>query len=151
LARQYRSLVFNSAGTAIPSAMRETLEWQHRVQEFLTSLAEWQDAPGPGAAQQFREKCALYGDLIGVMPDGGGREFAFRAMLDYLQHSRSQSIGRIEWLLPVNTLIGRIGLDPLGFGRVVDDVRRSRDAVIALYAELEKVAPRPAGAILPLM
>jgi hypothetical protein len=51
----------------------------------------------------------------------------------------------------VNTLIGRIGLDPLAFGRISDEVLHSKDAVIALYAELEKVAPRPAEVILRLM
>ncbi len=151
LSQLYRALVFNAGGTAIPSAARETVEWQEQAREFLASLADWQDAPGPEAAPQFREKCALYEGLIGLMPDGPSRELALRAMLDYLQRSRSQSIGRIEWLLPVSALIGRIGLDPLAFGRVTDDVRRSRDAVIALYAELEKVAPRTASAILLLM
>ena len=151
LARRYRSLVFDSAGTAVPSVIRETLEWQRQMQAFVAALGDWQDAAGPEAAQQFREKCALYADLIGLLPGGRGREPALRAMLEYLQRSRSQPIRRIEWLLPVNTLIGRIGLDPLAFGRIPDELLHSEDAVIALYAELEKVAPRPAEAILRLM
>jgi hypothetical protein len=151
VARQYRSLVFNSSGTAFPSATRETVEWREQMRQFLAALAEWPDATGSAAAQQFREKCALYGDLIGLLPDGHNRELTLHAMLEYLEHSRSQALSRIEWLLPVNTLIGRIGLDPLGLGRAAEDLRLSRDAVIALYAELERVAPRPPEFILKLM
>jgi hypothetical protein len=151
MARQYRSLVFNSGGAALPSAMRETVEWQERYRQFLAALANWQDASGPDGAQQFREKCAFYGDLIGLSPGGRGREAGVRAMLEFLQRSRSQANSRIEWFLPVNALIGRVGLDPLGWGYLADDLYRSNDAVITLYAKLENVAPRPAPDILQLM
>lgn len=151
LARQYRSLVFNSTGSALPSAVRDTEEWKEQLTQFLAALADWQESTGSDAAQQFREKCALYGDLIGLLPDGGSRDLALRAMLDYLQHSRSQEVSRIEWLLPVNTLIGRIGLDAFSSGHAAEDLRRSTDAVIALYAQLEKLAPRSAADILPLL
>jgi hypothetical protein len=151
MARQYRSLVFNSGGTALPSAVRETAEWQERFRQFVAALAQWQDASGPEGAQQFREKCAFYGDLIGLSPGGRSREAALRAMLEFLQRSRSQANSRIEWFLPVNALIGRVGLDPLGWGHLADDLYHSNDAVIALYAQLERVAPRPAPDILQLM
>jgi hypothetical protein len=151
LARQHRSLVFNATGSALPSAARDTAEWKEQLAQFLTSLADWQENTGSGAAQQFREKCALYGDLIGLLPDGPSRDLALRAMLEYLQHSRTQELSRIEWLLPVNALIGRIGLDPFSSSHVAEDLRRSTDAVIALYAQLERVAPRSAADILPLL
>jgi hypothetical protein len=151
IARQYRSLVFDPVGTPLPSAVRETEEWQERFRQFLAALAKWPDASGPDGAQQFREKCAFYGGLIGLLPGGPGREVALRAMLAFLQRSRSQANSRIEWFLPVNALIGRVSLEPLGWGRLADVLYRSDDAVIALYAQLEKVAPRPAPDILQLM
>jgi hypothetical protein len=151
IARQYRSLVFNATGTALPSAARDAAEWKEQLTRFLASLADWQEDTGSGAAQQFREKCDLYTELIGLLPDGRSRNLALRAMLEYLQHSRSQERSRIEWLLPVNTLIGRIGLDGFSSGHNAEDLRRSTDAVIALYAQLEKVAPRSAADILPLL
>jgi hypothetical protein len=150
LAQQYRTLIFNSSGS-FSSATRDSSEWQAQMQQFLLSVADWQDTPAGDAAQQFREKCALYGDLIGLLPDGHARELALRAMLEFLQHSRQQQLSRIEWLLPVNTLIGRAGLDPLGWSRLAEDLRRANDAAIALYARLEQVAPRTPAAILQLM
>jgi hypothetical protein len=151
IALQYRSLVFNSSGSALPSAGRETVEWQERFQQFLGALAKWEDASGPEGAQQFREKCAFYGDLIGLSPSGSSREEGVRAMLEFLQRSRWQANSRMEWFLPVNALIGRVGLEPLGWGHLADDLYHSKDAVIALYAQLEKVAPRAAPDILQLM
>jgi hypothetical protein len=151
MALQYRSLVFNSGGTALPSAERETFEWQERLRRFLAALADWQAASGLDSAQQFREKCAFYGSLIGLSPRGRSRELVVLAMLEFLQRGSSQANSRIEWFLPVNALIGRVGLEPLGWGHLADDLYRSEDAVITLYAQLEKVAPRPTPDILQLM
>ena len=48
-------------------------------------------------------------------------------------------------------IVGSTALSQRLSAEVADEVRRSSDAVIALYAELEKLAPRPAGDILLLM
>jgi hypothetical protein len=42
-------------------------------------------------------------------------------------------------------------LDPLGLGKLTEALRKTRDPVIALYVELERVAPRTPDQILPLM
>jgi len=151
VARLYRSLVFMSDGRAFPSSINQSVEWREQFQQFLTALADWPDASGAEAAQQFRDKCAFYGEAIRLSPDEHTRDAALLGMLGYLQRGRSLANSRVEWFLPVNMLIGRVGLDPLGWGHLTESLRRSSDPVIALYTQLEKVAPRPAPAILELM
>jgi hypothetical protein len=57
---------------------------------------------------------------------------------------------RIEWFLPTNVLLGRVLLDPLGLGKFSEELRGSGDAVISLYAELDRVAPRTPDKVVPL-
>jgi hypothetical protein len=86
-----------------------------------------------------------------VVAPGPERERVLRALLDYVKQNQFQAENRMEWFLPVNTLIGRASLDPLGLGRLMDELRRVNDPVIALYANLEAAAPRGAERILPLL
>ncbi len=153
IARMYTALVFDANGTAKPSKERESMEWQERFSDVLAALRDWQDGGGSAqeAAQQFREKCTFYTELASLTPDSHLQETTLRALLDYLQRSRDHAYARIEWLLPVNMLIGRMALDPHGLGRLGEDFVRSTDPVIAMYAQLEIAAPRSAPAVLSLM
>ncbi len=57
----------------------------------------------------------------------------------------------MEWFLPLNGMIGRAAMDPTGFGRLIDELAASPDPVIALTAQLERLAPRSPGRIVPLL
>jgi len=151
LTSEFRSLIFSAEGAPLSSAQRDSAEWRSRLQQFLASMADWKESTGTADAEQFREKCALFNGLVGVAPAGPDRERVFLAWLDYLEGNRVQQDDRIGWFLPVNALIGRVALDPLGLGKLTDALRKSRDPVIALYIELERVAPRSPVQILALM
>ncbi len=155
IGRQYHALIFDSGGAAMPNKVRDSLEWRNRFEEVLAALRDWpdgaRDAGGDETAQQFREKCAFYTELANLSQDPQLRQLALVALLEYLQVSRDRAQTRIEWLLPVNVLIGRMALDPMGLGRLADSFRRSADPVIAMYSQLEAVAPRPPQAVLALM
>jgi hypothetical protein len=151
MAQKYRSLVFSGSGTALPASSRNTPEWQDQLRQFLAAMADWQDDTGANAGQQFREKCAIYSDLLNLLPNGPGRELALSAMLDYLQRSRFQAASQMEWLLPVNTLMGRLAMEQASSGHLAEEIRRSRDPIIGLCALLEVVAPRSPGVVMALM
>ena len=153
LAAQYRALIFDASGTPLSQAQRDSTEWRAQLQQFLNGLANWKEGTGTTKddLEQFRDKCALFGSLVGVIPPGADRERVLLAWLDYLEGSRVEQDDRIGWFLPVNTLIGRVAMDPLGLGKLTDALRKSRNPVIALYVELERVAPRTPDQILPLM
>ena len=65
-----------------------------------------------------------------------------RAELKYLTDGRKDAANLIEWFLPLNALLARTALDPLGFASLRAETQKSTDPVVALYARLEVLAPR---------
>lgn len=152
LAAQYRGLIFDATGNPLPAAQKDSAEWRAQLQDFLNAIASWKPASGEKEeSEQFRDKCALFGSLIGIIPPGPDRERVLLAWLDYLDGNQMENQDRIGWFLPVNALIGRVAMDPLGLGKLTDALRKAHDPVIALYVELERVVPRTPDQILPLM
>jgi hypothetical protein len=150
IGNEYRSLVMRDQGIAIRPDERETAEWQSKLKAFLTSMAEWKADTGATPIEHFRYKVMLYSDLLAVTPPGPNRDLVLRATHDYLRTSRMENESRIEWFLPTNVLLGRVLLDPLGLGKFSEELRGSGDAVISLYAELDRVAPRTPDKVVPL-
>jgi hypothetical protein len=154
IAEQCRGLAFGENGLPYTPDQKNAPGWRAKVRDLLAALSRWQEsAPGarPTAAEHFRVKSAAYSDLLSLVYNGPDRDVVARAMLDYLKQNRFQRENRVEWLLPVSALIGRVALDPLGMGRVAEELRQADDPTIALYAKLERVAPRTPDRILPLL
>lgn len=151
IAGQFHGLVFNSVGVALQPSEKDTPEWRSRLQAFLKTLADWKPAPGVAPAAHFREKCGLYNDLFAAVPTAADREMLLRALLEFTERNTLQVKNRVEWFLPVNGLIGRASLDPVGLKRIADLLRKSDDPIIALFANLESVAPRTPDRVLPLL
>jgi hypothetical protein len=149
--KQLHSLVFAANGNPLTYKERSTTGWQTQLQQFLNSLANWTPGSDIEELQYFREKCGLYQTLMGAVSDAESRQKVVLAWLDFLIQSRTQVESRLEWFLPVNELIGRIRLDSVGMGQVADRLRQANDPVIALYSELERIAPRSPESIMAVM
>jgi hypothetical protein len=148
---QYQALVHREDGEVLQPREREENQWQSRVRDFLTALANWTQSSGLTPAEYFREKIGFYNDVLAMVPNGETREFVFRSLLNFLIQTRLPAENRLEWLLPVRQLVGRASLDPLGFGKLAGDLIRANDSVIALDMALEAIAPRSAAEIMPLL
>jgi hypothetical protein len=154
IAEQCRGLAFGENGSPSTPDQKNAPAWRAKVRDLLAALSRWQEsAPGahPAAAERFREKSAAYSDLLNLVFNGPDGDVVARAMLDYLKHNRFQQENRLEWFLPVSALIGRVALDPVRMARVAEEMRQADDPAIALYANLESVAPRTPDRILPLL
>ena len=151
LSTLYRGLVMGPDGLPYGSAQRETTEWQGRLKDYLAALARWEDDPAASHGSQFRQKCLIYSDLSNIVPNGPDRTAVLRSFLDFLQRSDYQRENRMEWFLPVNGLVARVSLDPAALGETWHELRGARDPVIALYATLEQLLPRPPGVRLSIM
>ena len=151
ISEQYRVLVFDAGGRPLRGDEKNTPEWRAMLQQFLTAMASWTASTDASETEFFREKSEFYNALIAALPNGPTRQDVLRSWLDFLQKEHNPSLQRIEWLLPVNTLIGRVSLDPLGVGKIADELRQVKDPVIALYVELERLAPRTPDRIMSLL
>ncbi len=151
MAQQYRNLVFPPGGVPYTLADRKGTEWQAKLADFLNVLASWKESSAAEAAQYYRNKCGILSELLGLVPTSENQGTVIRALLDFVQGNKFQAESRIQWFLPVNALLGRAALDPLGFGKFMPEFRQSRDPVIALYAQLESVAPRGPERVMPLL
>jgi hypothetical protein len=135
----------------VQSQDRDQSQWQARVRDLLTAIAAWTASTDATPAEHFREKTGFFSDVLAIVPSGPTREFVLRSLVDFLSQSRPQAENRLEWLLAVNQLVGRVHLDPLGLGRMAGDLRAARDPVIALAMALEAIAPRPANEVMLLI
>jgi hypothetical protein len=151
IGKQYRMLVLKSNSIPYIPAEKAEAEWQNRLREYLTALTNWQQDTGTGDAEHFRTKSGVYTELLAVVPSGANRDAVLRSTLQYLEQTRSSVARPAEWFLPVNLLIARVALDPQSLSAFGADLRTSRDAVIALYANLERLAPRTPDRIMPLL
>jgi hypothetical protein len=147
----YRHLLFNSVGLAYSADERGKQEWRDQLPGLLEKLEQWNDSASSDRVGAFAAKCSFYSELAGVVVRPADRDAVYRAMVEFLRHSDLRSDNRMEWFLPLNALIARAAMDQAGYGGLIDDLAKSPDAVIALYAQLEIAAPRPAGRIAPLL
>jgi len=153
ISEQYRGLVFAENGSPYTADQKSAPAWRGKIRDFLAALSKWQESSpdARAAAEHFRVKSAAYSELLNLAFNGPDRDLVVRATLDFLKQSRLQKENRIEWFLPVNALIGRVALDPVSMGSVAQELRKVDNPVIALYANLEMVAPRTPDRILPLL
>jgi hypothetical protein len=147
---RYRELILGPAGRPIPPATRTSPEWQSGLEAMLADLKKW--APGISPpADFFRDKAGLYNDLLNLAPAGAPRDAVLSAEMEFLLGAKQQAASRMEWFFPLNALLARTALDPLGYASFAEALRKSSDPVVALYARLEALAPRPPDRLIGLL
>jgi hypothetical protein len=146
-----RSLMLGSNNTPVPAADKETEDWRKRQHDLLEKMAAWETGQRTSAAEHFREKVLLYNQLLSVSPAGESHDAVFRAELNYLIKGRKEAANRIEWFLPVNALVARAALDPVGSAALREEMQKSADPIVALYTRLERAAPRSPGILTSLL
>ncbi len=151
MVKQLRGLVLGANGIPYPPKERATPEWQARFGGFLEELARWKRSTGASAAEFYREKAQIYGELLSLGADGPNRESAMRALLDFAATSELRKADLLGWYLPVNAVLARLSLDPAGLGKFAAEVRQSKDPLIAWEARVEAAAPRTPERALPLL
>jgi hypothetical protein len=143
-----RALAFGPNEQPLLESQHNTDAWRAALQATLAALEAWQPANGQ-ADEVFREKTWVYNNLYAMSP-GASRESVLRSWLSYLKQSRATVSDRAQWFVPVNALIGRVALDP-GNTKLAEILRQQDDPVIALYVQLEPLAPRGPEKVLPLL
>jgi hypothetical protein len=142
--------VLDSAGLPLPAGARRTPEWQTRLTAFLASAGQWKRSEATSDAEFFQEKCSVYRELLSLA-EGPGRAPIMRALLEFALSSPVRKTNRVEWFLALNSLFARMSLDLAGLASLAEELRNSKDPLVALYGNLEAVAPRTAERVLPIL
>jgi hypothetical protein len=150
LVDRYNGLLFNPLGTSWTNEQKNETVWQSKLREYLAALAAWKPDADLKASEYFYRKCYLLSSLVNVVPNGPERELVLRGYMDFLQQYGYQQGSRIEWFLPVNTLLFRVLSDPALAG-MAEEMRNSGDAVIAMYARLSTLVPRSPAKVMGLL
>jgi hypothetical protein len=148
LGAQYSKLLLGPLGLAYTEEQKMRPDWADKLQDFLAALEAWKCDTQTAC---FWIKSRFYRDLFEVIPRGPARDTALRSLLGWLEQNNYQRDHRVEWFYPVNLLIIRAFADPAGMKATMRELRNSADPVIALYAQLEQVLPRPPDRTVPLM
>ncbi len=145
-----RSLVIGANGIPYRPNERGTPEWHTKLRAFLTSLEDWKKNAAGTHAEFFREKAQIYIELLNLT-DGPNRETVMRSLLAFAAPSEMRNTNRLEWFLPINAVIARLSLDPAGLSKFGEELRQSKDPVIAFCARVEAAAPRSPDRVLPIL
>lgn len=142
LVTKYRRLVFGEGGQPYSPEQKDGVEWRSQLDDYMGALASWTGNQSGDAADYFRQKCLLYTNLIGLVPNGRERDSVLRSLLAFLKQNSFQNENRIEWFYAVNSLLARVATDPRGLAQLAAEMRECDDPVISLYASLEGLIPR---------
>jgi hypothetical protein len=149
LAAQFGSLVIAPNGFGLTPEQKASSEWGAKLRQYLADLAAWTDDDDP--AEYFEFKSRFYSELFNLAPNGPERDLLLSTLLAWLQQSGYRHDHRVEWFYPVNALIVHAFSDPAAMKATVRELRRSPDAAISLYAQLEQLLPRPMEATIGLL
>ena len=127
LARLYRGLILGPNGMPFGPEQRAGEEWHARLKQYLGALADWNQDSGGGTGSLFQQKCMFYSDLFNLAPNGAEREGVVRQFVDFLRQNTYQRENRMEWLLPVGSVIARVFLDPGAMGNLMRELRQSAE------------------------
>jgi hypothetical protein len=141
LAAQFTSLVMAPNGYGLTPEQKASSDWGGKLRQYLAALADWTGDDDP--VEYFQFKSRFYSELFNLTPNGPERDLLLSTLLAWLQQNGHQRDHRAEWFYPVNALIIQAFADPVGMKTTVRELRRSADPVIALFAQLEQLLPRP--------
>ena len=128
-------------GVALTAEQKSTSEWGGKLNQYLSSLADWTSGDDP--VEFFQAKSDFYDELFERAPKGPERGALLTSLLTWLQQNGYQRDHRVEWFYPVNTLLIQAFADPHGMQTTIRELLNSPDPVVSFYAQLEQMLPRP--------
>lgn len=149
LGKQFVALQVGPHGLAWTAAQRAQPDWDGRLRQFLSAMADW--TSDDDEVERFQWTTRFYGLLFQMAPNNPDRDLLLTRLLAFLEQSPYQSDHRAEWFLPVNRLIFQAYSDPLGMRATIRELQKCPDPVISLYAQLERLLPRPAESLIELL
>ena len=121
---------------------RSTDEWIARYQDTMKLLAGWKEEEEVSADTHYWLVAQAYSMLARLIPPGPARENAMGVYLNFLETHYTSVKSRNLWFVWVRNLLdsARLAKDPAEREWILDHLVRSANPVIALYANLNRLA-----------
>jgi len=119
--------------------IRQTPEWMNDAEHALIALEMWSTRAERSEYDALAQKSMLYLGLLDLVPPSKLRARTIQSFVDYLRHADANPEDRTLWFAFVNRLL------ELSRGNDRDEVLDALDGahhpVLAVYAQLERLAP----------
>ena len=117
-------------------------EWITRYQDTMKLLAGWKEEDEASVDTHFWLVAQAYNLLATLVPPGPPRENAMGVYLNFLETRYTAVKSRNLWFVWVRNMLGsaRAAKDPAEREWILDHLARSANPVIALYANLDRLA-----------
>jgi hypothetical protein len=121
---------------------RSTDEWIARYQDAMKLIAGWKEEEEASADTHYWLVAQAYSMLARLIPPGPARENAMGVYLNFLETRYTAVKSRNLWFVWVIDMLGsaRLAKDPAEREWILDHLARSANPVIALYANLNRLA-----------
>jgi hypothetical protein len=132
-----RALRFD-AGERLSLERRQSPDWQQALEVYLTKLEGWTESDEPSLANYLNQRCILYGGLLDLAPPGPARATVLASFLGFLERFAVQDETGLEWYVHAQRTV-RLSARPADRRMILDAYRNSRNPVLVLYAETERL------------
>jgi hypothetical protein len=126
-----------------------TAQWQHQVTQFVADIRNWNDASTEySAADLFMEKALLFSNLLSIVPpDSPVFPDALNDYVAFLSTPPTDRSVQVFWIASIAQLFRRLHRDkspaaPHSEALLAAALAQSPNPTVALYADLERLAPQ---------
>jgi hypothetical protein len=132
----------NKGFEPLSSAQKDTVEWRTRFDDFLHQVDELKPAVGEPEYRYFYRKAAAMTALLRTTPPGPERDKLMRQAVTFLAGSTFRQESPLEWYAQVQTTASAVKeLSPGEYNKLLTEMERSGDPVLALYAISARILP----------
>jgi hypothetical protein len=128
------------------AADRSTPEWQVRLTDYLSELADWTSGQEQSEAVYYHQKCTVFEALVELIPAGPQRDKVLLDFVAFIGNSNLQRQSPVEWFIQANSVLERVRhSNDATFSKLFEAYEHSGNSILALEIALEKTL----GAKLP--
>ncbi|MBL8230369.1 MAG: hypothetical protein JNL98_17905 [Bryobacterales bacterium] len=116
--------------------------WEEALRAFLVELERWEKDSNELEADHFHQLMMVYHPLLELTPSSDLRRMVLGSAISVLKTSSLQTTSPPDWYFQLWRLLAPYGGTDEERRARREEVRRSGDALMALYAELEEMLAR---------
>ena len=126
-------------GHLFTASDRSTPEWQARLTDYLSELADWTAGQEQSDAIYYHQKCLVFEALLELVPAGPQRDKVVLDFVNFIGNSDLQRQSPVEWFVQAHSVLERVRhSNDSTLSKLSEAYQHSGNSVLALEIALEK-------------